>query len=170
MKIFISTLCAAMLTLSPAAVGTASAASATPLALIGSGAKSSALDNLVEVQHRHRSQPNWRGNDRRGQDRRGYDNRGRWPQQHRPQRQRQQSSGPDLGSAIVGAIVGGVIVNQMQQSGQQQQQHYGHSGSYLSRNHVDWCHNRWRSYRVSDNSYQPYNGPRRVCMSPYGPN
>lgn len=34
--------------------------------------------------------------------------------------------------------------------------------------HVEWCQNRWRSYRVSDNSYQPYNGPRRICSSPHG--
>ncbi|NMG41335.1 BA14K family protein [Chelativorans sp. ZYF759] len=33
--------------------------------------------------------------------------------------------------------------------------------------HVRWCQNRYRSYRVSDNSFQPYNGPRRQCRSPY---
>lgn len=33
--------------------------------------------------------------------------------------------------------------------------------------HVDWCQNRYRSYRVSDNSFQPYNGPRQACVSPY---
>lgn len=37
----------------------------------------------------------------------------------------------------------------------------------ISSAHVQWCHDRWRSYRVSDNSYQPYNGPRRICVSPY---
>jgi hypothetical protein len=39
----------------------------------------------------------------------------------------------------------------------------------LSAEHVEWCQNRWRSYRLPDNSYQPYHGPRRVCVSPYGP-
>ena len=34
--------------------------------------------------------------------------------------------------------------------------------------HVAWCYDRWRSYRESDNSYQPFNGPRRQCRSPYG--
>lgn len=34
--------------------------------------------------------------------------------------------------------------------------------------HVQWCYDRWRSYRASDNTYQPYNGPRRQCVSPYG--
>jgi len=32
---------------------------------------------------------------------------------------------------------------------------------------VRWCDNRYRSYRASDNSFQPYNGPRRQCRSPY---
>ena len=36
-----------------------------------------------------------------------------------------------------------------------------------SSNHVNWCYNRYRSYRASDNTYQPYNGPRRQCYSPY---
>ena len=37
----------------------------------------------------------------------------------------------------------------------------------LSANHVQWCYNRWRSYRSSDNTYQPNHGPRRLCVSPY---
>jgi hypothetical protein len=34
--------------------------------------------------------------------------------------------------------------------------------------HMTWCLERYRSYRAEDNSYQPYNGPRRVCESPFG--
>lgn len=34
--------------------------------------------------------------------------------------------------------------------------------------HVDWCYSRYRSYRASDNTFQPTNGPRRQCNSPYG--
>lgn len=34
--------------------------------------------------------------------------------------------------------------------------------------HVQWCYDRYRSYRASDNTFQPYNGPRRQCRSPYG--
>lgn len=33
--------------------------------------------------------------------------------------------------------------------------------------HIRWCENRYRSYRISSNSFQPYNGPRRICYSPY---
>jgi hypothetical protein len=37
----------------------------------------------------------------------------------------------------------------------------------LSRAHVQWCYNRYRSYRAYDNTFQPYNGPRQQCYSPY---
>jgi hypothetical protein len=33
--------------------------------------------------------------------------------------------------------------------------------------HVQWCYDRYRSYRAWDNTFQPYNGPRRQCYSPY---
>jgi hypothetical protein len=33
--------------------------------------------------------------------------------------------------------------------------------------HIDWCFDRYRSYRSSDNTFQPYNGPRQQCYSPY---
>lgn len=42
-----------------------------------------------------------------------------------------------------------------------------HAYRSLSSAHVQWCFDRWRSYRAWDNSYQPYNGPRRQCVSPY---
>ncbi|RUM99727.1 BA14K family protein [Pseudaminobacter arsenicus] len=38
----------------------------------------------------------------------------------------------------------------------------------LSQGHIDWCYSRYRSYRAYDNTFQPYNGPRRQCYSPYG--
>ena len=34
--------------------------------------------------------------------------------------------------------------------------------------HVEWCYNRYRSYRAWDNTFQPYHGPRQQCYSPYG--
>jgi hypothetical protein len=33
--------------------------------------------------------------------------------------------------------------------------------------HVAWCSETYRSYRAYDNTYQPYEGPRRQCWSPY---
>ncbi len=57
-----------------------------------------------------------------------------------------------LGAFAAGAIIGGAIADRPVR--------YGGS-------HVGWCQNRYRSYRVSDNTYQPNNGPRRRCNSPY---
>ncbi len=39
--------------------------------------------------------------------------------------------------------------------------------SQLSDAHLAWCSSRYRSYRASDNSYRPYNGGRRACLSPF---
>lgn len=33
--------------------------------------------------------------------------------------------------------------------------------------HVEWCANRFRSYRPEDNSYIGYSGEQRPCLSPY---
>ncbi|WP_421848786.1 BA14K family protein [Oricola sp.] len=33
--------------------------------------------------------------------------------------------------------------------------------------HLQYCYNRYKSYREWDNSWQPYQGPRRPCISPY---
>jgi hypothetical protein len=35
------------------------------------------------------------------------------------------------------------------------------------RAHVEWCYDRYRSYRASDNTFQPYSGSRQQCYSPY---
>ena len=32
---------------------------------------------------------------------------------------------------------------------------------------ANWCAERYRSYRPSDNTFQPIRGPRRQCVSPY---
>ena len=52
-----------------------------------------------------------------------------------------------------GAMFGGMMVPQR-----------GYVGGSA---HVRWCASRYRSYRAYDNTFQPYNGPRRQCVSPY---
>lgn len=61
--------------------------------------------------------------------------------------------------AIIGGIIGGAINNQ----------NNSRSGGAvrITQQHVDWCENQYRSYRSSDNTFQPYNGPRQQCVSPY---
>jgi hypothetical protein len=33
--------------------------------------------------------------------------------------------------------------------------------------HVDYCFKRYKSYRMEDNSWQPHEGPRKPCISPF---
>ncbi|MCB5203028.1 BA14K family protein [Neorhizobium sp. T786] len=37
----------------------------------------------------------------------------------------------------------------------------------LNPRHYEWCQARYRSYDAYSNTFQPYNGPRRTCTSPY---
>jgi hypothetical protein len=63
--------------------------------------------------------------------------------------------GAVIGGLITGAIVGGVLNN---------------SGERVYRGgnaHVQWCYDRYRTYRASDNTYVPRVGYRAYCNSPY---
>uniref|UniRef100_UPI003531FDDB BA14K family protein n=1 Tax=Pararhizobium sp. IMCC3301 TaxID=3067904 RepID=UPI003531FDDB len=42
--------------------------------------------------------------------------------------------------------------------------HYRNRGSSA---HVRWCQNRYRSYDVYSDTFQPYHGARKRCNSPY---
>ncbi len=59
-----------------------------------------------------------------------------------------------------GAIIGGAIASQPRYVEPPPATSVGSS-------HVAWCANRYRSYRAYDNTFQPYNGPRQQCYSPY---
>lgn len=61
------------------------------------------------------------------------------------------------GAFIAGAIIGGAIAN----NNNNYPRYAGGSA------HVQWCYDRYRSYRSWDNTFQPYNGPRQQCYSPY---
>ena len=65
--------------------------------------------------------------------------------------------------AAVG-VVTGVIVNESVHR-HRSRGHVRHVSAYDA--HVNWCYNRYRSYREWDNSWKPYHGPRRTCYSPY---
>jgi len=66
------------------------------------------------------------------------------------------------GAFVAGAIIGGAIANN---NGYAEPRYYRGAGGSA---HVQWCYDQYRSYRASDNTFQPYNGPRRQCYSPYG--
>lgn len=38
---------------------------------------------------------------------------------------------------------------------------------YDANAHLRWCRERYISYRSTDNTFQPHEGPRRACNSPY---
>ncbi|PTE11950.1 BA14K family protein [Mesorhizobium helmanticense] len=59
-----------------------------------------------------------------------------------------------LAAFATGALVTGAIINNQNRV-------------YQGNSHVQWCYDRYRSYRASDNTFQPYNGPRQQCYSPY---
>ena len=48
---------------------------------------------------------------------------------------------------IGGIIIGGIILN--------------------ANKHHSWCRNHYRSYEQRSNTFQPFHGPRRQCVSPY---
>ncbi|MBC2885884.1 BA14K family protein [Ochrobactrum sp. CM-21-5] len=41
------------------------------------------------------------------------------------------------------------------------------AGTRPSSSHIRWCSNQYRSYRTSDDTYQPMAGPRTSCNSPF---
>jgi len=92
---------------------------------------------VEQVQYRH--QRRWHGH-------RGYNH-------YRPG-YRRHSDGwwYPLAAFGLGAAIGGAVANQPRASGSA---------------HVNWCANRYRTYRAYDNTFQPNNGPRKQCFSPY---
>jgi hypothetical protein len=66
------------------------------------------------------------------------------------------------GAFIAGAIIGGALATPDPYYAPRRV--YRRAGGNA---HVEWCYNRYRSYRAYDNTFQPYNGPRQQCYSPY---
>ena len=84
-----------------------------------------------------------------------------------------------IGAVIAGAIIGGAIAHSRQRRYRSSHSRRYHSNRrYHKRRHyrrvysrgdahVGWCYRRYRSYREYDNTFQPYHGRRRECVSPY---
>lgn len=108
------------------------------------------------VQYRHRD--GYRGRDdwrRHGFHRRGdaaYYNGHRGYRERRRGYREYNGMWFPLAAFATGAIIGGAVNSRPARVGS---------------SHVAWCQQRYRSYRASDNTYQPNNGPRVQCNSPY---
>ncbi|RWP44362.1 BA14K family protein [Mesorhizobium sp.] len=97
----------------------------------------------------------------------------RWRQQRRYYRGGYYNGGgyynDGAGAAILGLGLGlglGSMYNNYNYYDAPAPRRYYRAGR-LSNAHVQWCYNRYRSYRTWDNTFQPYNGPRQQCWSPY---
>lgn len=112
------------------------------------GSPQSGLDFQARGVYRHHShRPHYRGHHRNWRHNRHH--------RHGRYYYRDRNNGAGIvGGLITGAIIGGVAANAL-----------GNRGGGSA--HVRWCYDRYRSYRASDNTYQPYHGPRRPCVSPY---
>ncbi len=157
MKKFTSALCA---TLAFAmAASTAVPVAAAPIFVPSAPQAGS---NIVEVQSQRefRRDREVRRHNRDRRDRferrgnRAYYNSHRGYRERRPGYRRHNGFWFPPAAFIAGAIIGGALNNTVT---------VRPSGSA----HIQWCHNRYRSYRASDNTFQPYNGPRKQCYSPY---
>lgn len=134
---------------------------AMPRAAVATEAQT-AVDPVTPVQYRRHDRDGYRSYHGRRDFRRlpprhgfrgGYYNGHRGYRDYRPGYRRHNGFWFPLGAFATGAIIGGAVAAPRAYAG----------GSA----HVNWCVNRYRSYRVSDNTFQPNVGPRRACISPY---
>lgn len=160
MKKLTSYVCAAAMAVSTIGLGSVGA-NAQPMPTPTQIQSQVGSSNVIEIQSRY-------DRERRGyRDRSGFERRGdrAYYRGHRGSRQARRGWRQHQGywfppaAFIAGAIIGGAVTQPQQPSVRP---------GRMSQSHVDWCFNRYRSYRVSDNTFQPYHGPRRVCNSPFG--
>ena len=121
-------------------------------------AQTAMTDNVVQVQYRRDERRIYRDRGFRGRDRdyrrpmarQGYYNGHRGYRDRRPGYRQHNGMWFPLAAFATGAIIGGAM--------SQGRPAYGSS-------HQQYCASRYRSYRASDNTFQPNNGPRRQCVS-----
>jgi hypothetical protein len=80
--------------------------------------------------------------------------------EYRPGYRRYNDAWYPAAAFITGAIIGGALSNGVVTERRVVRRSSGNA-------HVEWCYDRYRSYRASDNTFQPYHGPRQQCYSPY---
>jgi hypothetical protein len=179
MRKFLSAMCASALTAAVAVTGVMPASAAPMYMPTAPQTQSAQPSDVIQVDShrkwrknnmrrggnwdgpRRHGQRRWRDNDRRhgwNNDRRhGWHNGYRGYRYKRPGYRYYDGLWFPGGAFVAGAIIGGAIANSNNYP------RYSGGGS----SHVQWCYDRYRSYRASDNTFQPYNGGRRQCYSPY---
>jgi hypothetical protein len=136
-------------------------AQAMPLNIAPPSAENSTND-LVQVQYRRD----------RGYSRdygRGYYNGHRGYREYRRGYRQRDGYWFPLAAFGAGAIIGGAIASQPRYVEPEYRPRpvYRPAPVRGSQAHVNWCFGRYRSYDAYSNTFQPYNGPRQQCYSPY---
>ncbi|MGK6313920.1 BA14K family protein [Neorhizobium sp. DT-125] len=146
-------------------VGSLMPAGAMPLPVApAAGIEASSDVNLVQYRRDWRDGRDWR-------DRRDWGDRRGWYRGHRGYRDRRpgyryhEGYWFPLAAFGAGALIGGAIAAQPRYVEPAPAPVYGGGG--LNPRHYEWCSSRYRSYDAYSNSFQPYNGPRQTCYSPY---
>lgn len=105
--------------------------------------------DVINGQYQSRNQRRYLRQERR----QGYYNGYRGYRERRPGYRQYNGFWFPLGAFAAGAILGGALNDQP-------------AVRYGGR-HTEWCLNRYRSYDVRSNTFQPNYGPRKACNSPY---
>lgn len=169
MRKLLTTLCAGALAVGTAIVGIAPT-NAAPFVPAPTVEKATDLQN---VQYRRYPRDEWGNRRVRGWEgrrdwegrrnyRRGYHNGYRGYRDYRPGYRRHGDFWFPAGAFIAGALIGGALSDGGPRYAEPRRVYRGGGNA-----HVQWCYDRYRSYRAYDNTFQPYNGPRQQCYSPY---
>lgn len=70
---------------------------------------------------------------------------------------------PLIGGLAAGAIILGIEADRARERERRREREI----YYDDDDHIAWCLDRYRSYDIRSDSYQPFEGPRRRCISPY---
>jgi hypothetical protein len=80
---------------------------------------------------------------------------------YRPRRHYRSRRGDAAAAALLGGLAAGAIIGGALASPPATRRAHRHDA------HIEWCLARYRSYDVYSDTFQPYHGPRRPCLSPY---
>lgn len=157
MKKIVSMVCAA--TIAAGAAMSAAPAFAAPITPMP---KAETANPVVDVQYR-------RGGYYRGGGY-GYYNGHRGYRDYRPGYRRHGDYWFPAAAFLGGAIIGGMLADPGPRYYEPAPRYYEPAPRVIGRvgtSHTQWCYDRYRSYRAYDNTFQPYEGPRQQCYSPY---